>query len=308
MAIKRFKTSNFDDDNSYQLFSGKKIKRSGIISNGTSETINNLRVRRFTSVGSNTLSITSSGIFDIHIWGGGGGGGFSGSGTGGSGGYAFGTVELFSNQTVIAFVGGGGDTRNANAGPGTAAAGGGGVCGNLGYGGNGGGYSGIFIDSVIMANAILMAGGGGGASWESRSGGAGGGTSGVSGGAGSNGSPGGGSGSSGGSGVGGAGSGSALQGGNCGASGDSGGGGAGGGGYFGGGAGSGNATGDGGGGGSGYASHLLISSTLTSGSGRVPPQISSEFYTGSYGYGGAAGANVGQPGMIVIVSRDIYSY
>ena len=157
---------------------------------------------------------------EMFAWGGGGGGGYN-AGAGGGGGAAAGTMTVTPFTSFAVVVGGGGDTRAANAGQGSAAPGGGGLCGSLGYGGNGGGYSGIFLTSASQANARLIAGGGGGAAYEGAAGGAGGGTNGVAGGSGNEAGGGGGTQSAGGSSV--SQTGSALQGGTVGGHADQGG-------------------------------------------------------------------------------------
>lgn len=303
MGIRRSTTSTIKSQINYPTI-GSKSYVAGMMSGGSVSNIGGLLCRTFTTLGSNSITATKDGYVDIYAWGGGGGGGYSGTGTGGSGGFAYARMFVKSGQSYIVFVGGGGDTRAAGAGPGSRSVGNGGVCGSQGYGGNGGGYSGLFVNQITHAGAKVIAAGGGGASWENCSGGAGGGTTGVSGTSGSNGSPGGGTQSAGGSGVGGAGSGGILIGGDCGGSGDGGGGGAGGSGFYGGGAGSGNANGDGGGGGSSFVTYDAAISTLTAGSGRTPANTGSPYYSGTYAYGGAAGANVGSQGLVVIVELN----
>ena len=239
----------------------------------------------------------SSYVIEMFAWGGGGAGGYS-AGAGGGGGYAAGVMRVSSLDQFAIVIGGGGLTRAGGAGTGTPALGGGGLVGNLGYGGNGGGYSGIFNISSIQNNAILIAGGGGGASWEARNGGAGGGTNGEAGANGSSAGGGGGTQLSGGTSV--SGIGSALQGGSAGSHGDSGGAGGGGGGYFGGGAGGSDSTGSAGGGGSGFVHpYVLLSASLTAGSGTTPGN-STDPLRGNYGNGGATGANNGIQGVFII--------
>ena len=240
------------------------------------------------------MMATSGTEVELFLWGGGGGGGYN-AGAGGGGGAAYAKFKPVSTALYSIVVGGGGLARAAGAGPGAAVPGGGGLAGSLGYGGQGGGYSGIFLSSASQANAILIAGGGGGASWESANGGAGGGANGAAGGAGSLAGGGGGTQSAGGAGYS---SGSALQGGQP-TDGDSGGGGGGGGGYFGGGAGTNNNPGSAGGGGSGYASTALVTSqVLTAGSGQTPGD-SSNSLRGSYGNGGS-GTGAGTQGVVII--------
>jgi len=192
--------------------------------------------------------------YKFTLKGGGGGGGESG-GNGGQGGTTVGYFYVQSGVTYKLLVGAPGQKKAPGAGPGQSSFPGGGVAGQLGYGGTGGGYTGIFNSTTInQSNALLIAGAGGGGSWESRLGGQGGGSSGQAGQAGLNTGGGGGTQTQGGaaSNVSGSTPGSALQGGSPGSSGDQGGGGAGGAGWYGGGGGSGNGQGASGGGGSGY--------------------------------------------------------
>jgi hypothetical protein len=243
------------------------------------------------------VPVTNNYSIEMFAWGGGGGGaGNSGYGAGGGGGAANGTMAVTPSTAFAVVVGGGGSSQGPGAGPGTAPAGGGGTAGSSGYGGQGGGYSGIFSTSASQANARLIAGGGGGAGYDGSSaqGGPGGGTNGVAGTGGGAGSGGTQSGSSGYP------AGTALQGGSPNTP-DGGGGGGGGGGYYGGGAGgNGTPTDSSGGGGSGYFnSSFVTSATLTAGSGTTPGD-SSNSLRGSYGNGGAAGANAGTQGVFII--------
>lgn len=199
---------------------------------------------------------------------GGGGGNYSGgSSPAGAGGKTTGTISCLPGMTRYLVVGGKGLSMAPNTSTGTRPVGGGGLAGTLGYGGQGGGYSGIFTGtSAIQSNAIMIAGGGGGGGSGSNTalyGGAGGGTTGGDGG-------GGGAGLGGTQSAGGAGysAGSALLGGDP-TEADYGGGGGGGGGYYGGGAGSNGAHPDsGGGGGSGYLHPTLVTGgSMTNGAG-----------------------------------------
>lgn len=252
-----------------------------------------------------STSVTpSSFIATIYAWGGGGGGGYTGgSGAGGGGGAATGTINLITFTSGVIVVGGGGASMGPGAGPGPAVPGGGGLTGPAGYGGQGGGYTGLFVTSASQANAVLLAGGGGGGAWEGPAGGAGGGSSGVAGGNGTDVGGGGGTQSAGGAGSNGSQSGTALQGGQP-TNGDTGGGGGGGGGYWGGGGGSNTSTGSGGGGGSGYVNATYVSSgVLTAGSGATPGD-SANALRGSYGNGGASGANAGTQGVFILRYAD----
>ena len=251
----------------------------------------------FPTAGWQTLYVDNQYSVTAFIWGGGGGGGFA-SGAGGGAGAAVGTFTVTRSSSYPVTVGGGGDTRNSNAGPGASAVGGGGTAGPSGFGGCGGGYSGVFNGSTTQGNAILIAGGGGGASWEGPAGGNGGGTVGTQGG---NSGGGGGTQSAGGSAGAGSSAGSALQGAPA-TGGDGGGGGGGGGGYFGGGGGTNNNPGSGGGGGSGYFSPTLVTeATLYTGSGTTAGNPNDGLRNpATAGNGGASGANVGQAGLVVI--------
>lgn len=229
----------------------------------------NLQYYTITTNGNITASFILNGA------GGGGGSYANGSITnptiGGNGGQTIGTYTLVSGTTYYLVVGGGGAFIKDNYSPiPLVGAGGGGNVGSLGYGGQGGGYTGLFINSVSQANAIMIAGGGGGASWETNpstpSGGAGGGSSGNAGAPGTLAGGGGGTQIAGGSGPS-SNPGSALQGGASAGS-DPHGGGGGGGGYFGGGGGSGDGNGSGGGGGSGYFnSSVVTGGSTTTGAG-----------------------------------------
>lgn len=249
----------------------------------------------------------------IYAWGAGGGGGYTGgSGSGGGGGFSQATIPVSPSATFTVVVGGGGDTRGPSAGQGSATYGGAGLTGPQGFGGHGGGLSGVFygssaitFDSSTQPRSIVIAGAGGGASWEGAVGGAGGGTTGQNGGAGSQ--PGGSGGTQSAGGAGGQGSngnGGALFGGT--EPGTNGGGSGGGGaGYYGGGAGSNNDPGSAGGGGSGYVGghplYPVSDTTTTQGSGSSVANSSSPYYNPGTGNGGASGANVGEPGFVVII-------
>lgn len=233
----------------------------------------------------------------MFAWGAGGAGGYN-AGTGGAGGAAAGYMLVTPTSSYAIVVGGGGQSRAPNAGPGTAPEGGGGLAGDLGYGGQGGGYSGIFVNSVSQLNAMLIAGGGGGGAYEGATGGAGGGTSGLAGGNGTEAGGGGGTQSAGGSSV--SQTGSALQGGTSGPHSDDGGSGGGGGGYFGGGAGANSNPGSGGGGGSGYFNEQRVYTAILSAGSGVTPGDSTNSLRGTYGNGGASGNSAGNQGVVII--------
>jgi len=251
--------------------------------------------RTHTFAESGNLIISSGGNIVISAFGAGGGGGSTTSSAGGGGAFVRGEFEA-NARTYGVIVGSGGQMRGPSAGTGTAPTGGGGLPGNSGFGGQGGGYSGFFGNSIIsQATAILIAGGGGGASWDGRSGGAGGilvgdpGQDGTTyGGRGGSQSSGGYSAST---------AGTALQGGNVGAQGDGGGGGGGGGGYFGGGGGTSDGTGSGGGGGSSFISSALIDVLAIPGSGSVSGGAGVSY---DNGYGTGSAIYDGNRGAVVI--------
>lgn len=250
-------------------------------------------------------------VATIFAWGGGGGGYGSPSG-GGAGGAARGQLELISGQSYLVIVGSGGQSMGANSSPGTQGFGGGGLAPAIGFAGQGGGYSGLFLGSTrSQSTAILIAGGGGGAGAGS-SGGGGGGTTGQDGSgpyAGAAGTQ-----SSGGAGgyfQGGSTNGTILQGGRSGATGDSGGGGGGGGGYWGGGSGwngdspAGNS---GGGGGSSYTHPSLITSgVLTGANGTTPGDSSNSLRSGAGESGTSGRVVIRYPGVTTLASGGTVS-
>jgi hypothetical protein len=256
--------------------------------------------------------------FVVHAWGG-GGGAFPGSPyVGGGGGYTTAVVQTTSGNSFAVVVGQGGDSRGPNAGTGPLARyGGGGQVTPLGWGGQGGGLSGIFTGTGTVfsgvtaqpgahARSVLIAGGGG-ASGDNGQGGEGGGLSGNNSYAqngttyapygaglqtpsnnGYNGAPQ---------------AGSALTGGNAGG-GDNGGGGGGGAGYYGGGGGTGeNGVPNAGGGGSGYvggAPGVTISAANSVNALKtISANGTSVYYANNAGRGGTA--TVGDNGRVVIV-------
>lgn len=195
-----------------------------------------------------------------------GAGGRASGGAGGDGGLVSGKIFVNRLSRYSLLVGETGQYRAAGAGAGSRVLGNGGLCGNQGYGGQGGGFSGIFSNGAVsFANSLVVAGGGGGGAWEGAVGGAGGGLTGNTGGSGA--VVGGSGGTQSAGGTGGAGSGGQLIGGDCGGSGDGGGGGGGGGGYYGGGAGSGANPGSAGGGGSSYSHPMCFDVVNTTGGG-----------------------------------------
>lgn len=103
----------------------------------------------------------------FQLWGAGGGGGTPGGWSfgaeGGGGGYVYAEipVSLIRGRTLVLQVGEGGLVNGSRL-----SYGGGGQANRTGsdnrYGSNGGGYTGLFLNSVSQANALLIAGGGGG--------------------------------------------------------------------------------------------------------------------------------------------------
>jgi trimeric autotransporter adhesin len=251
----------------------------------------------------------------VKCWGAGGAGGsgLSGAtndgGPGGGGGFAQGTITVTPAETLKVAIGAGGLRH-----------------GTAGRPGGGGGYSGLFRTSISQANALIMAGAGGGGAGNDGvvgtegEGGPGGASTGASGGAGLEGSTaatGGTQAAGGAAGTGGANgtAGSALQGGTGGAASGSTGGapgggpggndgrhaGGGGSGYYGGGGGG--AFGGGGAGGSNFVTGT--STTSTQGSGVNPPNTGDAEYSSPAGVGGAGSdsgnlATAGSPGRCVI--------
>lgn len=279
------------------------------LTNGTSYTFTVYATNTYgpgqRSAASNSVTPNVAITATLYAWGGGGAGGYAaGSGAGGGGGAATGTINLASFTSGVIVIGGGGASIAPEAGTGPAVAGGGGLVGTSGYGGQGGGYTGLFVTSATQANSVLIAGGGGGGAYEGANGGAGGGTAGANGGSGAVAGGTGGTQSAAGTGQSGTTAAGALQGGGCGGSGDGGGGGGGGGGYWGGGAGTGNNPGSAGGGGSGYINTTYVSSgVLTAGSGATPGD-SGNALRGSYGNGGASGLNNGVQGVFILRYAD----
>ncbi len=268
---------------------------------GLITTNNEYRIHTFTNIGEAVLNMVNGGAVEFFIWGAGGAGGYAGTGVGGGGGFSSGMLMAEPGTNYVVMVGQGGAALGPNAGPGTRPAGGGGLVGTLGYGGQGGGLSGLFRGAYSFNETVAVAGGGGGASYENMSGGAGGGAAGVDGLLGSHPGGQGGTQTAGGTGVVGTVSGSMLQGGDSAASGDGGGGGGGGSGYWGGGAGSGYGTGSAGGGGSGYVGGPgAVDGATVVGDGQIPARTNHSFYLAGRGWGGAAGTNAGGAGLVVL--------
>ena len=115
----------------------------------------------------------------LRAWGAGGGGG-SPSSKGGGGGFTIATYEIVSGTTLNVIVGTKGGGSGRGGGPGLPGSPNGGTTGGGAAGG--GGLVGVFAGPVIQANALVVAGSGGGASPHNpMQGGAGGGTNGQSG-------------------------------------------------------------------------------------------------------------------------------
>ena len=289
-------------------------------------------INYYTYTGADVNWTVPDGVDEVtfKLWGAGGGSTASSNGSGGAGGYSEGTFSTNSSDILKLVVGAGGAAGTAN-GAGAAGYGGGGAGGprDSRHGGAGGGYSGIFLDNVTQADALLISGGGGGAGFQygptpPGDGGHGGGLIGGD-------APNvgnypnnwGGYGATGGTQDAGgaigkawlhggsdtsfrtATAGSALQGGNGGDRFDDvGAGGGGGGGYFGGGGGAGAQPGIGGGGGSGYFNNTSISdSILLPGNGTVPPQQNNSDYVIGSGIGASIGVDGGH-GLIVIITEN----
>ena len=207
------------------------------------------QIWNFTYTGSvQTFTASSSGTYEIQVWGASGG---QDGQIGGRGGYSTGKMNLTAGQSLSIYVGGLGLGCNTNSGGGWN---GGGNAGTSGCSGGGGGGTDVRSGGTGLSNRIIVAGGGGGGGNGGNGvGGVGGGTSGGSASGGGATQTAGGSGNS---------SGSLGQGGN-----KSGDGGGGGGGYYGGGAANADA---GGGGGSGYVSSSLTNASLIAGNGTMP--------------------------------------
>jgi hypothetical protein len=286
-----------------------------------------------------TILVTGPVALTFTMNGAGGGGSQVGGSSGGNGGATVGTFYLLPTNTYYLVIGQGGASRGAGAGPSTgpptSGIGGGGLAGTQGFGGEGGGLTGLFLNSITLgyetstglnsdatqipginttintgsgSGPILIAGGGGGGAYDDTihpGAVGGGGLSGQSNGGTAAGfstwnGGGGGTLTSGGAGGSTAGtpgsqSGAQLVGGSPCSSGDGGGGGAGGGGYWGGGAGSGQNNGTGGGGGSGFYSGVPGSSTTA-----LVSFVGSVTGNAGAGSAGGTGANPGTNGSVTI--------
>ena len=236
------------------------------LSGSTTTTVDFTKLSTYSNfITGRTYTITANANIGTKIYAVGGGGGTDTyrQSPGGSGGAAQGTFSFEQGKTYKLIVGGGAIGATDGYGRATGGYGGGGngsaaiatyATGPREVSGGGGGYTGLFLNSVSQTNAILIAGGGGGGANDPAFGGSGGG---LTGGNGSNAPSRGGTGGTQSSGGTGGSSGSALKGGSGTAAG-------GGGGYFGGGGGyySGGLADGAGGGGSGY----INSTSITNGS------------------------------------------
>lgn len=235
-----------------------------------------------------TATMQNTGSMLVKMWGAGGGGG---SLYGGPGGFSSGMITFEAGTVFTVRSGSGGQTG----GP-TAGVPGGGSAGSFSGRGAGGGYSGIFISSVAFANAVMIAGGGGGSGNPSTGtlyfGGAGGGDTGSAGAGGTDG----GSQTIGGTGGTNGDDGSQLQGGSSLTGG--------GGGYYGGGGGGDRGTfAPGGGGGSGFINSPYVTdgdTQVRAGEQNGVPPEASDPVRGGAGEGGVPGVRDGVTGRVYI--------
>jgi len=193
MGVRRFSRSVFSQGKQYGVFSGR-TNVIPVVSGGTVSDSGGFRVHTFSYTGSNqTLTVSSSGILEIFMWGGAGGGanaeGYSDPG--GPGGYAYGLLSVQGNFSGVVQVGQGGGITSGTSRPARPYPNGGLPSTRTSYiSGAGGGRSALFNESVSAGTAVLIAGGGGGGSghgggapWAARgcTGGSGGGTNGQTG-------------------------------------------------------------------------------------------------------------------------------
>ncbi len=239
-------------------------------------------------------------VVQFTMWGAGGAGGAEVGSIGGGAGYTAGGLTLESSQQYYICVGGGGAPRSS----GSVTQGGhcGGALGGysgLRWGGCGGGYTGIFRNSAVQSNALLIAAGGGGAGADQR-GGAGGGLNGQIGQLFDQRGGGGGSQTEGGfAGFTDALDGGSLTGGRAGSLLIYPGGGGGGGYYGGGGGGSGDTNGHGGGGGASFIDQTRIIAGSTLAGNNETPGNNADASSGPAGVGGAQNT-VGTDGKFII--------
>lgn len=121
------------------------------------------------------------GRYKLEVWGAAGGNGWASTNyLGGKGGYAYGTLNLNSAQSLYVYSGGKGvGIKQVGSQPGGFNGGG---AGGYGRGGSGGGASDIRIGANTLENRVIVAGGGGGGAYQTGFyGGAGGGTNGIDG-------------------------------------------------------------------------------------------------------------------------------
>ena len=106
--------------------------------------------------------VSDDAVFTVQftMWGAGGAGGSQAGGVGGGAGYTAGGLKLLSAAQYYICVGGGGDPRASASVTAGGECGGalGGLSGNE-YGGCGGGFSGVFRNSSVQSNALLIAAG-----------------------------------------------------------------------------------------------------------------------------------------------------
>jgi hypothetical protein len=135
---------------------------------------------------STSFTVDKPTVMEMHLWGAGAGGSKSSSSErGGRGGYSTGVYTFEPNVEYHVVVGGGGEGGSqspvVNDAYGAYSTGGGRTEQNtteVNDGAGGGGYTGIFVNSVSQASSLIIAGGGGGGSAESAGGGGGGATGG----------------------------------------------------------------------------------------------------------------------------------
>lgn len=167
MGVRRFKTSLITQRKEYGFLSA----RTNIIpsvSGGTISESGGYRIHTFLYTGSNqTLTVSSSGLLEVFLWGAAGGGsnaeGYSDPG--GPGGFAYGSLPIQGGLNGVIQVGQGGGRSGNTTRPNRAYPSGGRPSIRNNYvSGGGGGRTAIFDSSVSVQNALIIAGGGGGAS------------------------------------------------------------------------------------------------------------------------------------------------
>ena len=120
-----------------------------------------------------TIIFNTDVSLNVLLKGGDGGGGYQYNYTagaigplGGGGAAAFTKIGYTAGTSYKLLIGGGGSSQFESTNAGSYVNGGGGLAGSLGFGGQGGGYTGLFTTSTTFANANLVAAGGGGGAWE----------------------------------------------------------------------------------------------------------------------------------------------